>query len=94
MVTYKAANENDPFQPEMEMSEGCVRHVPRNSHHGSELSRIPKSRHNLAREFTSQDNAERPCLERTNTVKKHLGFQVNPLAGFYLTTIGRFLGDH
>ena len=90
VVTYKAANENDRFQPEMGMSKTCVLPILRSSPHLSCLPRVPSFCHNLARESASQDNRKRPWLEKTNDVLKHPGFHGNPLAGFYLTTIGRF----
>ena len=33
-------------------------------------------------------NGKRSCLRTTKNVKKNPRFQGNPLAGFYLTTIG------
>jgi hypothetical protein len=90
LVTDKAANENDRFHPEMGLSKRCVLPIPRNSLHHSCLSRIPSFCHNLEREFASQDSRKRSWLEKTQRVTKHPGFHGNPLAGFYLTTIGRF----
>jgi hypothetical protein len=90
VVTYKAANENDRFQPEMGMSKRCVLPILRSSLHHSCLPRIPSFRHTLPRESASQDNRKRPWLEKTKNVVKHPGFHGNPLAGFCLTTIGRF----
>ena len=94
LVTYKAANENDQFQPEIGFSKTLVLPILRNLLPHSHLPCIPSFCHNLARESASQHNRKRPWLEKTKNVRKQHGFHGNPLAGFYLTAIGRSRGDH
>jgi hypothetical protein len=90
MVTYKAANENDWFRPEKETSNRCPRPCLGIPFIVSNRSRISNCRYHLARVLASPENGKRSCLRTTKNVKKNPRFQGNPLAGFYLTTIGRF----
>jgi hypothetical protein len=89
-VTRKAANERDRTQPEKKIWKSCPWPLRRNPFQRSHLPRIPNRCCSLARKFVIAREPQETCLRTTNSAEQRARFQGNPLAGYYLTPVGRF----